>query len=338
MAKIITHRVRNPKYDINNYMTNTQTEDRWLNIWSANVSSDGYTITPSDNWSISGDRITKIPVTKIENDGNIHNVTINTSITPNTLAKIDSDGNLVAGPTIKSNGENIKLLNEKGQWTKITGNSPIIFTISADSTDSTVSIISINHDTAQSHSIKLKLNNEEYNSNILTSNGYGHVATTSDINIPIATTSSAGLAPKINSSDANKMLQVNGNTVTWVNPTTAISTATGTSNGLIPKSGDGARKVLYTDASGSPVWTASGGSGQILKVSDDETNPTPSWVTPSIKKDTEDITQYIFTEYDQDWIDGEPPDNILYAENYQGILTINILSKHFMTDANLKYT
>lgn len=337
MAKTITHKVRNPIYDENNYPS--LEKDRWLNIWSANVASNGtYTITPSDNWVISGDRITEIPVTKITNDGNTHNVTINTPVTSNTLAKINSNGDLVAGPEIKSNGSNTKLLNEKGQWTKITWNSPINLNISTDSSDSTVSVISINHDTAQSRSIKLELNNEEYNNNILTSNEYGHVATTSNINIPVATTSSAGLAPKINNSDADKMLQVNGNTVSWVDPTTAISTATGTSNGLIPKSGNGARKILYTDTSGIPVWTASGGSGQILKISDNETNPTFSWVTPRINKDAEDITQYIFTEYDQNWIDGEPPDNTSYAENYQGILTINILSKKFMTDAILEYT
>lgn len=332
MATTITHKVRNPIYDKDHYPP--LEEKRWLDIWSASVSSDGYTITPSDNWSISGDRITKIPVTKIENDGNIHNVTINTSITPNTLAKIDSDGNLVAGPTIKSNGENIKLLNEKGQWTKITGNSPIIFTISADSTDSTVSIISINHDTAQSHSIKLKLNNEEYNSNILTSNEYGHVATASDINIPIATKDNAGLAPKIDNNDANKMLQVSGNTVAWVDPTTTISPVSASANGLAPKYGDNANgKILSVNNNNAPIWVdptttiptvtinknglapgfSANDTGKVLIVSNNGNST--SWTQLDIK----DVPKYFYLVYNAWDInhEGLSPDNV-YNTNQNG--------------------
>ena len=83
--------------------------------------------------------------------------------------------------------------------------------------------------------------------------------------------------------DVGKILKIddNGTSVSWVDPTTFISTATDTSNGLMPKSGGGARRVLYTNTFGKPVWTRNGGPGEILKVSDDGTF---SWVTPRIDK------------------------------------------------------
>ena len=333
MAKTITHKVRNPIYDKNNYPL--LEEKRWLDIWSASVSSDGYTITPSNNWVISGNRITEIPVTKIINDGNTHNVTINTPITSNTLAKIDDNGNLVAGPIINSNGDNIKLLNEKGQWTKITKESPINFGVSSDPTDSTVSIISIKHDMItgwtqnQKHYIKLKLNNAE-NSDILTANEYGHITEVNDINIPLASNTSAGLIPKFtnNATDENKILKIvrnNGNnSITWVNSADLKNDIPVAStwvdinnpgNGLVPGyhwtdthlngtflglDDSGVSWIAFTDDNyGVPlvsiydkgVVPKFSNEGQILHIDKNNNNELiPTWGTPKVTLMSEQIT------------------------------------------------
>ena len=115
----LTHKVRNPQ-DLNS----------WLDIWTATVSADfgennartneTIVIEPSNNWQIQADKLGTIPVTKIVDINNIHNVTTLSSIEPNVLTKTDGNGNLVAGPTISTSDEDTtQFLNQKGVWADV---------------------------------------------------------------------------------------------------------------------------------------------------------------------------------------------------------------------------
>lgn len=373
-ATTITHKVRNPIYDKDHYPS--LEEKRWLDIWSANISSNGtYTITLSNNWSIPGDKILFTPA----------------PANSNVLIQADSNGKLTNGPQINSSGSLTKLLNEKGEWVEIGRNGPIIF-----DTSSTSKII-IEHATSSdnwpsnSNLFYLKLNGDNYwpgspestsssAKSFLIVNKYGHVERATDISIPLASSNYAGLVPKFtnNATDENKILKIvrnnnnnsivwvdsadlknnipvvtasdngltpnygsnangkilsiDGNIPTWIEPTDSVNggipTATSTNNGLIPKSGGGARKILYTDTNGNPVWTASGSSGQILKISDNETNPTLSWVTPKVTLVTDSITHVDLN------IDG----NALSTENNTiSAGRLSIPSIEWVTGAKLEY-
>lgn len=256
MTTTITHKVRNPIYNETNYTSNTTLDQRWLNIWDAKIENNGdIIITPSNNWAISGEQIKSIAVTKVINDGNTHNVTINTPVTSNTLAKIDNNGNLIAGPQINpSNGSTTKFLNEKGEWIQpnIEGTTPIIVTIPTTNTAKWIITHTIANNNWTTDQI-IKLNNNA----ILTIDKYGHVIEKNDITIPQASDTSAGLVPKTSTADANKILQISsdGKSIAWINPSTAIPKVTASANGLIPNYGNNANgKILIIDSSNNPIW------------------------------------------------------------------------------------
>lgn len=341
MAKIITHKVRNPKYNKNNYMTSTQTEDRWLNIWSANISSTGtYTITPSENWVISGNQIGNIPVTKIQDAGNIHNVTINTSTTPNTLAKIDNNGDLVAGPAIDPNASAITFLNKQGNWVQptINGTSPItVISPTNNSTTWTIEHSPANNTWLTDQNISLVLGNNTTGTTVFSFDKYGHIINkVEDIKIPTASNLTSGLSPAFGSNSAGKILKIdnNGTSASWVDPTTAISPVSASANGLAPKYGDNANgKILSVNSNNAPTWVdptttiptvtinknglapgfSANDTGKVLIVSNNGNST--SWTQLDIK----DVPKYFYLAYNAWDINHErlSPDNV-YNTNQNG--------------------
>ena len=243
--KSITHKVRNPRYNENNYMTGTSEEDRWLNIWSAEIdNNNNYTITPSNNWSIPGDKISF------------------TFTNPNKIV-ITGSNELNEGPAIKSNGSPTKFLNEKGNWIEIEKSDPI--TLTTTSENNVITKITIGHGTtisnydSNNNSINLTLNNNSAQS-ILSFNEYGHITTKNNVNIPLASSTSAGLVPTTGgANNANKFLKINNDgTISWVNPTDSIPVVTENANGLAPLFGSNA-------------------NGKILSIETNNNTPSASW-------------------------------------------------------------
>ena len=278
--KSITHKVRNPRYNENNYMTGTSEEDRWLNIWSAEIdNNNNYTITPSNNWSIPGDKISF------------------TFTNPNKIV-ITGSNELNEGPAIKSNGSPTKFLNEKGNWIEIEKSDPI--TLTTTSENNVITKITIGHGTtisnydSNNNSINLTLNNNSAQS-ILSFNEYGHITTKNNVNIPLASSTSAGLVPTTGgANNANKFLKINNDgTISWVNPTDSISVVTENANGLTPLFGSNANGKILSIETNNATWKnikdvlaseASFDTGETQKIfvaQKNGQNTTSSWVNYS---------------------------------------------------------
>ena len=263
IIKSITHKVRNPRYDENNYIKNSTTnvntteDQRWLNIWSANFSNnDTYTITPSNNWSIPGNNISdnSIPSDKIISISG-DKVNIGNPESSNVLVQKDANGKLTDGPQIKNNGSLTKFLNEKGEWIEVIGESPI--TVTTKLVNNNTTKVFIEHNTPVDNSqtdiiIGMKLGNDTNplpdENPIIQIDPHGHVTGKNDIIIREASNTSAGLAPKFtnNATDENKILKIvrnnNTNSIAWIDsadlkndiPIATVSTNNESGNGLIP--------------------------------------------------------------------------------------------------------
>lgn len=121
----LTHKVRNP-----------QNINEWLDIWNAEVKADfegnnrtneQITIRPTSNW--------KIPISNLINESGSDD-TLPGSIAAdhikglngNVLVKTDSNGKVNNGPQINENGNTLKVLNEKGNWSELTADNGIKIT------------------------------------------------------------------------------------------------------------------------------------------------------------------------------------------------------------------
>lgn len=123
----LNRKVRNPKHLY-----------KWLDIWSADIDNDTYTITPSANWDIpvslidwgssSSDSINlptnlKVSLSQIENDLPQDN-------TSNSIMIFNEENNITAGPKFNTNEENLtRFLNEEGKWIPFSGDNAINFEV-----------------------------------------------------------------------------------------------------------------------------------------------------------------------------------------------------------------
>lgn len=380
--KSITHKVRNPRYNESNYIKNSTTnvntteDQRWLNIWSANFSNnDTYTITPSNNWSIPGNNISdnSIPSNKIISISG-DKVSIGNPVSSNVLVQTDSNGKLTNGPQINnSNGSLTKFLNEKGEWIEIEKSDPITLTTST-SEDNTVTKITIGHATKNSAnigSIELTLNNSN-STQILTIDNFGHTEKSNNINIPLASNTSAGLVPRFtnNATNENKILKIvrnnDTNSIAWVNSAdlpiaSAWVDIDNPGNGLVPGyhwtdaslngtflgiNDHGVSWIAFTDDNyGVPLVSVYdkgavpkfSSEGQMLYVDKDNNDKLiPTWVTPKVTEVSKKLTDcFSYTPLDingGEYPDGETGGMIEYSA---GILTIDTTS--FLTSATFSH-
>lgn len=335
--KSITHKVRNPRYDENNYIKNSTTnvntteDQRWLNIWSANFSNnDTYTITPSNNWSIPGNNISdnSIPSNKIISISG-DKVSIGNPASSNVLVQTDSNGKLTDGPQINSSGSSTKFLNEKGEWIEVIGESPI--TVTTKLVNNTTKVVSIEHNTPVDNSqtdvilgmqLGNAVNDHPGDHPIIQIDSYGHTTRKNHIVIPLASNTSAGLAPKFtnNATDENKILKIvrnnDTNSIAWIDSAdlrndipvaSAWVDVDNPGNGLVPGyhwtdthlngtflglDDSGVSWIAFTDDDyGVPLVSVSdkgavpkfSSEGQMLYVDkDDNDKLIPTWVTPKV--------------------------------------------------------
>lgn len=193
MAKL-THKLRNPK-DLT----------KWLNIWTANVTdASTYTISPSSQWVISPARIS---------GGDSY---------ANALAQYDENGILKKGPTIGSGLKTVSnaLQVNAGDGLSLTTSGAVQVNVG---TGLVISNDIINHsNTVTAGTVGPTQTAENYVIPIpsITFDNCGHITETRSYShtIPIASTSSAGLAPKIstNSSYAQVLtVDKSGSSSTW---------------------------------------------------------------------------------------------------------------------------
>ncbi len=386
--KSITHKVRNPRYDENNYIKNSTTnvntteDQRWLNIWSANFSNnDTYTITPSNNWSIPGNNISdnSIPSSKIISISG-DKVSIGNPASSNVLVQTDSNGKLTDGPQINSSGSSTKFLNEKGEWynASISGTNPISVNYNSNSG------WTISHNTPVDNSqtdvilgmqLGNAVNDHPGDHPIIQIDSYGHTTRKNHIIIPLASSTSAGLAPATGSGSVNKILKIDNNgTISWADITdlrndipvaSAWVDADNPGNGLVPGyhwtdthlngtflglDDSGVSWIAFTDDDyGVPLVSVYdkgavpkfSSEGQILYVDkDDNDKLIPTWVTPKVTEVSKKLTDcFSYTPLNINEVADFVPINSepsTPTEEYPaGMLTIDTTS--FLTSATFSH-
>ena len=113
----LTHKVRNPK---------AGQENSWIDIWTATVdNNNNYTITPSDNWRFSTDKLTDlvVPFYNLDSDSEIIENNSETNNLKSISIKLQEDNNLkqkgyekIAGEIKISAGSNVTLTGSDNNY------------------------------------------------------------------------------------------------------------------------------------------------------------------------------------------------------------------------------
>jgi len=273
----LTHKLRNPK-----------SYNEWMDIWTSHVVKEedengqeipngniSYEIYPSSNWKIPITQLTPntveeqngnqniinngqmplpsgitVSVNQITDTNNIHNVTSPKSITPDALAKLDANGNLVSGPVLDPAGSSNKLLNEKGNWIDISGTAGIVvdgLTIKHSNTKITSGTAGTDSETFGYTTLEIPY---------ITYDDYGHItaAGTHIHNLEGFLTSNG--SETINGSRiiGDNSLNVSVINSTDLNSIIRAKLNTKESNGAVIAGGNNFSKTWLTDSTGNPSW------------------------------------------------------------------------------------
>lgn len=274
----LTHKLRNPK-----------SYNNWMNIWTSHVTNGStYNIYPSSNWKIpinqltpnivveqNGDQIITdnensgtttalpsgitVPITQVTNTSNVHNVTVSPSIGANKLTKTDSNGNLIAGPTINTSGADNKLLNEKGVWVTVTADKGITAAVTASS----VTMEHTNSITAGTVGTSSATSGSTLAIPYITFDAQGHITATGTHTHTISGFLTSNGTDTINGSriTGNDSLAVSVINSTDLDSTIRNKLNTKDTNGVVIAGKNHNNQVWGTDSSGNPAWKTISSTG-----------------------------------------------------------------------------
>lgn len=315
----LTHKLRNPK-----------SYNNWINIWTSHFTNDNdvdiYNIYPSSNWKIPISQLTPnvveetngdqtvtenntanlpytftVPIDQITDTNMTHNVTTpkDSSVT-NALTKFDSNGDLVAGPTLSDSGTINSFLNAKGDWITINARDGITF----DDPTNTHQII-LRHTmstTGQVIGSGQDSSGTEIYVPYFTYDNYGHITTASTFKHTINNLGNNNIADNaaISPSKIDNLTEYITDTVTNSNSTGMLNTQA--NNGIVAAGGTNTDSVWTTDNEGNPSWR---------KITADHMNLADNSI-PSSKIDTQLLGVWIttsshkelagtFDDLDTDW-------------------------------------
>ena len=223
------------KTTLNRKVRNPKVLSKWLDIWTAKVDTETYTIEPSEHWKFG---------------------------TENHLATFNAAGNIIDGPTFDNSGNfGSSFLNEKGEWVAISSNSPSPITITPDVESHTVKITHNkpnNNDNFSGGPVGPSQDVTATSVIIpqITYDDYGHITATNDrtYSLPVNSSSSSGIVSQPDgNTGANKVWMTDNNKVpAW----RSIPTNTASQAGIVAAGGsNNINKIWATDSQdGTPTW------------------------------------------------------------------------------------